>query len=146
MNSAIKFPCKIFENIVTSCYQTIQCGLCDSWIHIKCNILNYIEYKIFLNSNDPWFCISCCSKVFPINSVKNSKNFISNFDDSNNKSKKTNDKYSSLLLKPSEHLKHLVNKFNNMSSPLDDITIDYPENAVASKHYNIEELQNIYKK
>ena len=41
--------------------------------------------------------------------LQKSKNF--NFYDSNNKSKETDDKNSSLLLKPSEHLKHLVNQF-----------------------------------
>ena len=47
------------------------------------------------------------------------------------------------FLKPSEHLKHMANQFNNMSSPLDDINSDYPENTVSSKYYDIEELQNL---
>ena len=87
MGFAINFPSKSCENIVTNCNQAIQCDLCDSWIHIKCNDLNYIDYEFLQNSNDPWFCISLCSEVFPFNTVKN-KNFISNFYDSNNKSKK----------------------------------------------------------
>ena len=52
------------------------------------------------------------------------KNFISVFHDTNNKSKKTDDKDYSLLLKPSKQLKHLVNEFNNMPSPIDDIHSD----------------------
>ena len=71
------------------------------------------------------------------------KNFISNFYDSNSKSKNIEDKNSSLLPKPSEHLKHLVNQFNNMSSSPDDINSDDPENTVSSKYYDIEELQNL---
>ena len=70
------------------------------------------------------------------------KNFISNFCDSN-KSKTIIDKDSSLVLKPSEHLKHLVNQFNNMSSQPDDINSDDPENTVSSKYYDIDELQNL---
>ena len=70
------------------------------------------------------------------------KNFISNFCDSN-KSKTIIDKDSSLLLKPSEHLKYLVNQFNNMSSQPDDINSDDPENTVSSKYYDIDELQNL---
>ena len=66
------------------------------------------------------------------------KNFISNFYDSN-KSKNIVDKDSSLLLKPSEHLKQLVNQFNNMSSQPDDINSDDPENNVSSKYYDIDE-------
>ena len=93
MSSAIKLPCKICENNVTYYNQTMQCDLCDSWAHIKCNDLNYIDYKFLQNSNDPWFCISCCSEIFPFSVVKN-KNFISNFYDSN-KSKNIVDKDSS---------------------------------------------------
>ena len=112
MSSAITFSCKNCKNNVTNSSKAIQCDLCDSWVHIKCNDLNYIDYKFLQNSNDPWFCISCCSEIFPFSTVKN-KNFISNFYDSN-KSKNIVDKDSSLLLKLSEHLKQLVNQFNNM--------------------------------
>ena len=132
MSSAIKFPWKICENNVTYCDQAIQCDLCDSWVHIKCNDLNYIDYKFLQNSNDPWFCISCCSEIFPFSTVKN-KTFISNFYDSNSKSKSIDEKNSPLLLKPSEHLKHLVNQFNNMLSSPDNISFDDPENTVSSK-------------
>ena len=141
MSSAIKFPSKICTNNVTNCDQTIQCDLCNSWVHIEYNDLNYIDYKFFQNSNDPWFCISCCSEIFLFSTVKN-KNFISNFYDSN-KSKNIVDKDSSLLLKPSEHLKQLVNQFNNMSSQTDDINSVDPENTVSSKYYDIDELQNL---
>ena len=67
-------------------------------------------------------------------------NFISNFYDSNNKSEKIDGKDSSLLLKPSEQVKHLVNQFN-MSSPPDDINSDETGNAASSKYYDIDELQ-----
>ena len=83
-----------------------------------------IDYKFLQNSSDPWFCISFCSEIF--NAVKN-KNFISNFYDSNSKSKKTDGKGSSLLQKPTEHLKYLANHFDNMSSPPDDINSDEAE-------------------
>ena len=86
------------------------------------------------------FCISCCREIFPFSPVKN-KNFISNFYHSN-KAKNIVDKDSSLLLKPSEHLKQLVNQFNNVSSQTDDINFDDPENIVSSKYYDIE-LQNL---
>ena len=95
MSCAIKFPCKICENNVTNSGQAIQCDLCHSWVHIKCIDLNYIDYKFFQNSNDPWFCISCCSEIFPFSTVKN-KNFSSDFCDIN-KSKNIVDKDNSLL-------------------------------------------------
>ena len=46
--------------------------------------------------------------------------------------KKKTDLDSSLLLKPSEHVKHLVNQFN-MSSHPNEINSDYPENTVSFK-------------
>ena len=52
------------------------------------------------------------------------------------------EKDSSLSLKPSEHLEHLVNQYNNVSAPTNDINSDYPENTVSSKYYDIEELQS----
>ena len=121
MSSIIKFPSKICENNETNCDQAIQCDLCDFWVHTKCNDLNYIYYKFLQNSNPPWFCISCCSKIYFFNTVKNNKNTISNFHDGNKKSKETDEKDSCLLLKLSEHLNHLVNQFNNMSFPTDNI-------------------------
>ena len=39
-------------------------------------------------------------------------------------------------------MKYLVDQFNNMSSS-DDINTDDPENVVASKYYDIDELQNL---
>ena len=80
---------------------------------------------------------------FPFNTVKNNKNLTSIFHNSNSKTKKPDDKGSYLLLKPSEHLKHLVNQFSNMSSPPNDINSGDPENTVSSKYYNTEELQNL---
>lgn len=131
----LKVSLRNCENNVTNNDQAVQCDLSDSWIQIKCNGLNYTEYKFLENSNDPWFCISCFSKTFPFNTVKNNKNFISYFHDKNNQSGKTHykDTDSSLLLKPSEHLKHLAAQFSNMSSS-DDINNDDSENFVKSKY------------
>ena len=70
------------------------------------------------------------------------KSFISNFYDSD-KANNIVDKDSSLLLKPSEHLKQLVNQVNNMSSQTDNINSVDPENTVSSKYYDIDELQNL---
>ena len=59
------------------------------------------------------------------------KNFITNFYDSNSKFKNSDGKNSFLLLKPSKHLKHLLNQFNNISSSPDAIKSDDPENTVS---------------
>ena len=43
---------------------------------MKCNNLNHIDYKYLQGSNDPWFCISCCSEIFPFGTLTN-KEFLS---------------------------------------------------------------------
>ena len=73
--------------------------------------------------------------------MKNYKNFsicVSNFRN-NNKPGKTNIE-GSLLLKPSENLKLLVNQFNNNASPEDNTD---PENIAQSKYYDIHELKTM---
>ena len=95
--------------------RAIQCELCNYWIHINCNNLNYMDYKFFPNSNDPWYCILCCIQIFPFNSMKSNKNIsicVSNFYN-NNKPDKTNIE-GSLLLKLSENIKLLVNQLTIM--------------------------------
>ena len=57
----------------------------------------------------------------------------------NNKPVKTLNNESSVLLKPSENLKFLVNQFND-ASPEDNTD---PENVVQSKYFDIDELQNM---
>ena len=63
---------------------------------------------------------------------------MSNFHNNNNSGQINTD--GSLLLKPSENLKLLVNQFNNNASPEDNTD---PENAVQSKYYDIDELQTM---
>ena len=53
MSFDITFPCKICENNVTNYDQAIQCDFCETWVHIKGNDLNYINYNFLPNSNDP---------------------------------------------------------------------------------------------
>ena len=65
--------------------------------------------------------------------------YVSNYHN-NNKPVKTLNNESSLLLKPSENLKLLVNQFNNNASPEDNTD---PEDVVQSKYYDIDELQTM---
>ena len=139
MSSAIKFSCKTCENNVTNCDQATHCDLCDSWVHIKCRDPNHINYKFLQSSNDPWIFSHAAVKL----SLLILRKISSIFYDSNNKSKKPDDKDGSLLLKPSEHLKYSVNQFNNMSSPPDHINSDDSENTISSKYHDIDELQNL---
>ena len=100
--------------------------------------LIFIDYKFLQNSNDPWYCILYCSQIFPFNSMKINKNFsmcASNFHNVNKQVNTLNNE-SSLLLKPSENLKTLLNQFNNNASPEDN---NDPENVVQFKYDYINE-------
>ena len=46
------FPSKIFNKNGNDNDHTIQCHICNFWIHIKCNNLNYNDYKYLKDNND----------------------------------------------------------------------------------------------
>ena len=46
-----KFPCRICAKNVNGKDKALQCDLCGLWIHIKCNKLNYLDYR-YLQSCD----------------------------------------------------------------------------------------------
>ena len=99
-----KFPCRICEKNVSDKDKAVQCDLCELWVHIKCNNLNYLDYRYLQNSNKSWYCIECCSMIFPFNSLCSNKNFLScctSIDNNTDWIDLENDHNSSLSLKPS---------------------------------------------
>ena len=42
-----KHPCKVCAKNVQDEDKAVQCDLCEFWIHVKCNNLNYLDYSIF---------------------------------------------------------------------------------------------------
>ena len=115
-----KFPCMICIKNVSDKDKAVQCDLCELWVHIKCNNLNYLDYRYLQNSNESWYCIECCSPIFPFNSLSSNKNFFAccaNTDiNSTHWIDLKNDHNSSLSLKSSSNLELLVNQFNNPHS------------------------------
>ena len=47
-----KFPCKICAKNVHDKDKAVQCDLCELWIHIKCNNLNYLDYRYLQNCEE----------------------------------------------------------------------------------------------
>ena len=92
-------PCKLCPKNVTDNDNAILCNLCQTWVHIKCNHLNYMDYKYLQGCNEPWYCLSCSNTLFPFGNLnnRNSLNFIGNNDTIT--SSETNNSNSSLLLK-----------------------------------------------
>ena len=117
----LKFPCKICAENVHDKNKAVQCDLCELWIHIKRNNLNYLDYRYLQNCDESWYCIECCSTIFSFNSLASNKNFLvccTNTDSNITQWKDLeNDHNSSLPLKPSSKLELLVNQFIN-STPI----------------------------
>ena len=64
-------PSKICRRNINENAKAIQCDLCKYWVHIECNRLNDMDYKYFQVSDDPSFCGTCCSAIFPFASLNN---------------------------------------------------------------------------
>ena len=112
--SYLKFPRRICAKNVRDKDKAVQCDLYEFYIHIKCNNLNYLDYRYLLNYDKLCYFIECCSTIFPFNSLLSNKNFLacctSTNSDSNFMQLKElgNDHNSSFLLKPSSNLELLV--------------------------------------
>ena len=131
------FSCKLCPKNVTDNDNAILRDLCQTWVHIKCNHLNYMDYKYLQDCNESWHCLPCSNTLFPFGNLnhQNSLNFIGNNDTIT--SSETNDLNSCLLLKPPPDLTLLFNQFNNS---IPENRSD-PENVIQSKYYDIDELQ-----
>ena len=123
--------------------KAVHCDLCELWIHIKCNNLDYLHYRYLQNCDESWYCIECCSIIFPFNSISSNKNFLAcctNTDSNITQSKDLdNDNNCSVSLKPSSNLELLVNQFNNATPE----NSNDPEKIYSSKYYDVEEMHNI---
>ena len=117
--------------------------MCQLWVHIKCNNLNYLDYSYLQNSNESWYYIQCCCTIFPFHSLSSNKNFLACCTNTDNNTAQwtdlENDHNSSLLLKPSSNLELLVNQFIN-ATPENN---DDPEKMCLSNYYDIEEMGDI---
>ena len=70
------FPCKICAKNVSDKVKADQYDLCELWVHIKCNNLNYLDYRCLQNSKELWYCMKCCSTIFPFNLLSSNKNIL----------------------------------------------------------------------
>ena len=137
-----KFSGKICENVHDK-DKAVQCDLCELWIHIKCNNLNYLGYRYLQNCDESWYCIECCSTIFLFNSLSSNKNYLACCINTDSNITQwidpQNDHNSSLSSKPSSNLELLVNQFNNVTP---DNSND-PEKIYLSKFYDSDEMHNI---
>ena len=135
-SNIVFLSCNICEKSVSDKDDAIQCDICQAWIHLKCNKLNHIDYKYLQGSSDPWFCLYCCSSIFPFGFLTN-KDFLSNSLYSRNVSENVSSKSSSIHLTTPPNLALLFNQFNN-TSPEQNIDL---KNDVNSRYFDTDEIQ-----
>ena len=66
--SNIVYPCEICLVNINNMIKTLQLNVIFVSLGFMWNVnkLNHIDYYKFLqSSNDPWYCLSCCSNIFP---------------------------------------------------------------------------------
>ena len=112
-----KFPCKICAKNIQDKDKAVQCDLCELWVHIKCNNLNYLDYRYLQNCDESWYCIEFCSTIFSFNSLSSNKNFLICFTNTYSNITQWKDLEKdhdiSSSLKPFSNLELLVNQFSN---------------------------------
>ena len=54
-------------NKPVSCRNLIECSLCLTMVHLKCNDLNVVDGKTIANTGSDrfWICMFCCNDLFP---------------------------------------------------------------------------------
>ena len=130
--------------IICFIYIAVECDLCELWAHIKCNNLNYLDYRFLQkSSNVSRYCIEFWSTIVPFNPFSSNRNFFACCANTDNNRTHwidlENDHNSSLSLKSSSNLELLVKQFGNATP---DNSND-PENVCSSKCYDFEEMHNI---
>ena len=49
----VQLPCLVCNRAVAKNHRTVQCDLCDSWVHIACNNLNVYTYQTLQKGKSP---------------------------------------------------------------------------------------------
>ena len=61
----IAHPCGLCNRPVGDNHRSIQCDVCDSWIHIRCNSISASEYEDYMTNEEPWICLKCINLALP---------------------------------------------------------------------------------
>ena len=62
---SVSYPYRSCEELIRENENSLQCNLCKTWIHLKCNHLNFIGYKKLQNETEPWYCFVAV-QYFPL--------------------------------------------------------------------------------
>ena len=73
LQTHMTFLCRICNKHIDDNDHAIQYDIWNFWVYIKCNNLNYIDYKYLHVKNDPWCYITCSNWIFSSNCLNNKK-------------------------------------------------------------------------
>ena len=140
----VSYLCGICEKTIDDDKESsILCDFCNSWIHPKCNHLNFLDFQLISgNNSDPWFCFKCISKTFPFGNLNNQNfhSFIHNNPEMNGSVGKYTNDNSILTLNPPPNLKLLFNQFNELAA---ESNKKNPENFINCRNLDIDKIQKI---
>ena len=62
-------------NKSVSCRNLIECSLCLTMVHLKCNNLNVVDAEIIKNTGSDrfWICMFCSNNLFPFATLNDHK-------------------------------------------------------------------------
>ena len=61
----VSYLCKSCGKLIRENENSLHYNLCDTWIHLECIQLHFIDYKKFENQTEPPCCSCCNSTMFP---------------------------------------------------------------------------------
>ena len=68
--------CPFCENFFLACDKVISSDLCIKWIHIRCNVLNDLDYEYVKNNDETWCCKTYIQEILPFCNKKINQNII----------------------------------------------------------------------
>ena len=57
------YPCLVCKKSVLDQREAICYDHCNQWVHVKCNNLNELDYKLLKSKNENWYCILCTPEI-----------------------------------------------------------------------------------
>ena len=141
----VSYLCGLYEKTIDNDKGSSILGdFCNSWIHLKCNHLNFLDFqRISGNNSDPWLYFKCTGETFPFGNLSNQNfhSFIHNNPEMNESSigKYTNGN-TILTLNPPPNLKLLFKQFNELTV---ESNKKNAENFIICRNLDIHEIQKM---
>ena len=124
------YPCRVCTLEVEDDDKSVQCDLCDRWIHIKCAEINHQKYEKLKKDPLAWYCAGCTTEIpFSTLSNKEFKDFL----------------YSTTTLQPSQILQKSSKEIKKMMSRFKQVNqlSDQSENSISCDYYDVDDFNKI---